>query len=459
MAAEDVAGRLAEYTQQLTFDDLDAETIDASKVRIFDSIASGMGAVHFPDETTDRVLSFCSQRGDAGTVPILGTDQRTPLEYAGLATATLIRYLDWNDYHADHNRHGVMSIGHASSNLGGLLPAAAASDASGEELLVATVIAYELHMRLAEETAQSDDGLDHVNYGLVATTLAAGRLRGLSTAELAQSVNIALAGHLSLWQTRCGELTEWKGIAFGNTVRNALVAVELAAEGIHGPAPIFEGEAGFSNLLSHPVELDPETFGGDGVPFKIHETSLKPYPVCGAIQKPLDCVFSMLDEEDLDWRDITDIEIEIEPEAIGLTAAEDEKWDPQNRNTADHSLPYCVARAFIDHKMGPHQFTDEKIADDVVRELMAVITASEHAGDTTVRVETDAETFVRAVEHPKGHRDRPFTDEDLRMKLQSALGPSSKAESVERIHEWVDVLETQPSIEPLFEILSPTNDA
>ena len=36
---------------------------------------------------------------------------------------------------------------------------------------------------------------------------------------------------------------------------------------------------------------------------------------------------------------------------------------PTTRETADHSLPYCVAVALLDGEVGLGQFTDERIAD------------------------------------------------------------------------------------------------
>lgn len=453
MSDPTIAEELAAYAVDLRSADIDERTAEQAKVRIVDSLASTLGAVRLSEPAVEQIVDFCATQSRDEDATILGTGRRAAVEYAAFANASTIRYLDWNDYHAAPNRHGVLSIGHASSNLGALLTVAEAAESSGEDLLVATVLAYELHLRMADETAQYDDGLDHVNYGLVASTLAAGRLRGLTEDELAQAANIAIVGNLSLYQSRCGELTEWKGFAFGNTARNALVAVDLAAAGIHGPAPIFEGKAGLSNLLSHPIELDTSSFGGRGGDYRLHGTNLKPYPVCGALQRPLDDVFELLEEHAIDWRDIEEIEVHIAGPAIELTAAEPEKWDPQNRNTADHSLPYCIARAFIDEAMGLEQFTDEKILDPEVRELMDAISVIEDEEDALVRVATGAGTVVSAVEHPRGHHQRPFTESELAGKLGSAMGVPAEHGSVQAILGWTDELEAQPSVAELAELV------
>lgn len=448
MVNTDMADRLALYVAELDSSDVDDETVSAAKTRIVDSIASGLGAVRVAEPSIERVIDFSTQKPSEAR--IIGTDNAAPVEYAGLANATLVRYLDWNDYHAEENNRGKLSIGHASSNLGALLAVADAHDCSGEDLIMATVLAYELHLRFADEASLFQDGLDHVNYGLVSSTLAAGKLMGLSEAEFVQAVNIAVSGHIALYQSRCGELTEWKGIAFGNTVRNALVATKMARSGIHGPSEIFEGKAGFSNLLSHPVEFDPDAFGGNGGSYLIHRTNIKQYPICGALQEPVECLFELMDRNGVHWEEITSIEVLMGEEAIDLTAAEDEKWDPQTRNTADHSLPYCISRGLLDGELGPKQFTHEKITATDVRKLFGRITVTEHPKDNTVYVETEGDNFEIDIGHPRGHHKRPFTTDDLEAKLARALGTSVSDDTVRDIVDWMDDLENQESIAELF---------
>ena len=53
------------------------------------------------------------------------------------------------------------------------------------------------------------------------------------------------------------------------------------------------------------------------------------------------------------------------------------KWDPRNRETADHSMPYMFARALLDGDIYLDSFRPEKYMDPVVRALMGKITISE----------------------------------------------------------------------------------
>jgi 2-methylcitrate dehydratase len=51
--------------------------------------------------------------------------------------------------------------------------------------------------------------------------------------------------------------------------------------------------------------------------------------------------------------------------------ADPEKWRPETRETADHSLPYCVAVALQDGEVGLDQFSEERIADPTLLDLVS----------------------------------------------------------------------------------------
>src|SRR5207244_3523437 len=76
------------------------------------------------------------------------------------------------------------------------------------------------------------------------------------------AIGMAGVANVALRQTRAGELSMWKGCAFANAARNGVFAALLAAEGLTGPAPIFEGELGIMKLLTGPFTVP--VLGGPG---------------------------------------------------------------------------------------------------------------------------------------------------------------------------------------------------
>jgi 2-methylcitrate dehydratase len=107
--------------------------------------------------------------------------------------------------------------------------------------------------------------------------------------------------------------------------------------------------------------------------------------------------------------------------------SEPEKWNPQTRETADHSLPYLLAVALTDGFITPESFSDERIRDAATRALMGKIRVSENKAFTAefpsklvTRIEVttrDGERFVETASYPKGHARNPMTDQDVEAKF------------------------------------------
>ena len=53
--------------------------------------------------------------------------------------------------------------------------------------------------------------------------------------------------------------------------------------------------------------------------------------------------------------------------------SEPEKWDPQTRETADHSLPYIFVRALLDGPITVQTFDEALVRDSKIRPLLKKI--------------------------------------------------------------------------------------
>ena len=455
--ATSLAERLAAYAVDLSYDDLDSETIDRVSDRVIDSIACAYAARG--EQPVEATLRYTARKDGETPARVISGDDDTAVEAAALANGTLIRYLDWNDTYLS------LEPGHPSDNLGAVLSVADALGSSGRETILATVLAYELQCRLCDAASLRANGFDHVNYGLVSATLGVAKLMDLSREEMVHAVSIALNGHVALRQARAGQLSEWKGMAFANVDRNAVVAAELAREGVEGPAPIFEGEFGFFEQVSGEFDLDVDSFGGNGGAFKINETYVKFYPVEYHAQAAVNCVFALLDEHDFDAEDVERIENETYEAGVSIIAGDEDKWRPETRETADHSMPYCIARALLDGEMTLAQFAPEKLTDPEVRNLMDKIEVEENAAYTErygesfphrMVVHTDEETYEHEVEYPKGHFENPLSDAELEQKFATgADGHLDEREQAEVV-ETVRNLENLEDVGQLFDLLTST---
>ncbi len=364
-AEPDIAHRLAQYVSDTGWDALDPATIETAKAHLIDAIGCGIVAFHEAPVAAVRGVALA----ESGACTVIGTGRRTTPELATFANGAAIRYYDYNDTYFGKEP------GHPSDNITACLAMAEAEGRSGRDFLLAMILAYEIDCRLLDAAELTRRGWDHPIDSLPASALGAGKLMRLSPEQLAQAVNISINSHIAMNQTRVQVLSDWKGLADAESGRNGVFAALLARAGITGPAPIFEGNAGLFKQVSGPFEIDTDTFGGRHGSFLINSCDVKPYPAQGGTISAIPAAVAVAREVgDLDQ--IASIRLDT-PDFTWRSAGRDrEKWAPETKETADHSLPFVVARAMLDGTVGFGSFAPSALHDPKALALMAKMTVN-----------------------------------------------------------------------------------
>jgi 2-methylcitrate dehydratase len=424
MAAQTLAARLARYAAGLTFEQLTPEAVHEARRRVIDSFATAVGAM--PAEAY-HIARKCALRvsGNPGA-SILGGGRSSP-EWATFVNGLLIRYLDFNDTYLSKEP------AHPSDNLAAVLAVGEAVGAKGRDLITAAVLAYEIQCRFCDAASLRAHGVDHVTYGAISSAVAAGKLMGLDETRLTHAIGIAGVCNVALRQTRSGELSEWKGCAFANAGRNGVFAATLAADGLSGPAPIFEGDLGFFRLVTR-GPFDPAPFGGefgntDG--FMINKTYIKFWPAEYHSQSAIDAAIQLRRELNNDVSRVKAIDIHTFEACYNIIGKYPQAWAPKTRETADHSLPYCTAAALMDGDVSLHTFDERRFTDPALLDLTAkvqvhlddALTAQYPAGIPNRMTVTlaDGQKVVNEVAFPRGHAGNPMTDAEVEAKFRGLV--------------------------------------
>ena len=429
-AGTPLARRLADYALGLRYEDLDSATIERVKIHLIDSLGCGLGALNEPAVRICREVALPV----TGRSTIIGTNRHTTADLAAFANGAAIRYLDFNDTYV-----GKIAI-HPSDNIAPCLSVAEAERANAQELITAIAIAYEVNCRLNDALDISARGWDTPVLGLPAVALATGRLMKLTPEQLTHAVGLAIYDHIPLGLTRAGDLSEWKGVAVAEAGRNAVFAVQLARAGLTGPAPIFEGKTGMFQQVTGAADIDVTTFGGRDKPFRINRCILKPYPAVIYTQTAIVAAIEVAKEVGARDR-IATIEVATTLRGYERTGSEPEKWDPKTRETADHSLPYMIARAMFDGEITPESFSEAKFRDPAVLTFMQKIKVTEDPaltartnGAVPTRITatlTDGKRVVREVDHAPGFAAMPMTRSDAERKFRGNVGSRWSKEQTE----------------------------
>ena len=442
---------LSAYAASLDYRDLPPDTVHETRRRILDSVGCALGGFAAEPCRIARDLAAALQ-GD-GAARILGTGQYTSPDMAAFANTAMIRYLDCNDSFVSPGG------GHPSDMLPAALAAAEVAGASGREVIAAVVLAYEIYGQFAGRFATREKGWDQGLFIGMASACAAAKVLGLPQDRLAHAISMTAVSHVPLGQTRVGELSMWKGCATAMAVRNGVFAALLARGGMEGPPEPFEGRYGLFEQVTGPLGLEGFGDGRAGVPFKITETSIKYFPAQIHTQAGAAMALELRDEFDRD--DLERIRIQTYGVAVRNAAGEPQKWNPQTRETADHSLPYVVAVALTDGALTAASFDAKRMGDPLLRLLMRKIEVSEDPDATRnypaqqpARMEIELRSgrrLTRAADYPKGHSRNPLTDNELERKFMGltsgALSQTRQASMLERLWRFEEL----ENLDGLFE--------
>lgn len=448
--SQPLANRLAEYASQLRFEDLPAEAVHETKRRFIDSFATAVGAM---DAEAYGVAQRCALRVKSTPGASVFGGGKSSIEWATFVNGLLIRYLDYNDTYLS------LEPAHPSDNLAAVLSVGEAVKANGRELITAAVLAYEIQCRLCDAASLRKHGWDHVFYGCLSSALAACKLMKLDATKATHALGLAGVANIATRQTRSGELSEWKGCAFANAARNGVFAALLAAEGLSGPAPIFEGDLGIMKLLTGPFEL--HELGGNGKPFMINRTYIKFWPAEYHSQSAIDAGLQLRPEIG-EVGNIESIDIHTFDAAVDIIGKDPEKWAPRTRETADHSLPYCTAVAIADGDVTLAQFDPKRFTDPFLLDLVHKVKVHRDA-DLSTRYPRgipnritvtlkDGRQLVKEVEFPRGHAENPMTDEEVEHKFRTLVVPRYGQAVAKRVLAACWKLEKLESVTELMQL-------
>src|SRR5205085_14502 len=342
---------VAAYSVHLKYESLPPAVVREAKRRFIDSFATAVGAM--PADAF-AVARKCAQRNSGTPAATLLGGGKSNAEWATFVNGLLIRYLDFNDTYLS------LEPAHPSDNLAAVLSVGELAGRNGQALITAAVLAYEIQCRLCDAASLRKHGIDHVTYGAISTALAACKLLDLDKRRTTHAVGIAGVCNGALRQTRAGEMSMWKGCAFANAARNGVFAATLAAEGMTGPAPIFEGELGFMKLLTGPFDIS--QLGGGSQPFMISATYIKFWPAEYHSQSAIDAALQLRPEVG-DIKNVAKIDIHTFDTCYDIIGKYRQAWTPQTRETADHSIPYCTAAALMDGDLTEAQFEPRRFRD------------------------------------------------------------------------------------------------
>ena len=455
-----LAHQLANYACSLQFEDLSKEVVHEVKRRVIDSIGCALGAWNEEPCVIARKVASEFSAKNGGT--IIGTNHKAPPDWAAFATGCCIRYFDYNDTYLSKEP------AHPSDNIAAAFAIGESVGANGRELITAIALAYEVQCRFCDAASIRAKGWDHPTYGAFSTALAAAKLMKLDAEKTRHAVNIAGVNCAAFRQARVGELSHWKGVAFANAARHGVYSALLARAGMTGPAPIFEGQMGFEKELGVSLGNVGEIFVkrpgqknvNEGTAAMILNTSIKYWPAEYHSQSAIEAAM-FLRQEIGDPSKIQSVRIESHDASVDIIGSEPEKWKPETRETADHSLPYITSIALIDGEVTDRQFQPERFMDPKIWKFLENVTVQRNAELSSLYAKAvanivhvtleDGRTLTKRVDYPLGNALNPVSDKQLEGKFNALVVPALGENGAKEIVDLVWKLDEAKNVDGLMQ--------
>src|SRR5262245_24976481 len=431
---DDATRTIVKFVREYNASSMTPQTVAMANRTMMDSMAALIAG--FENEGVRHCARLARQvqsteHGLKSTV--LGYGISTTAEHASFVNSAMVRYVDFNDTPHDSNLiPAALAIGEALHS-------------SGADVMAAIVIGYEVMRTNSGES--------------VAPAMAAGKLLGLDEDRLANAVSLALVPHVAL-NKGVGAMSMWKGLRSAEAIKCGVWAALMAREGITGNPQPFEGRGALWSRNG------PAAWAKTGLPVSkdkmaIDETWHKRFPSDQQSQGVLNII-----PEIRAWTrhdEIESIQYDLtfgNWQEVGGNA----KFDPRNHDTADHSMPYVLARNLIDGETYLDAFEDHKLPyrDPQVKALMDRMTfgpVKDWDGNGTARVTIKKKTGeVKAFDTHGGARDatpndylRRMTDEDVTAKFVRIckFRQVADAQRDKALKDWWDLRAAKDIAEPM----------
>ena len=451
---------ISEFAVNLKYEDLPEDIIYEVKRYLYDSIGCAFGAYKTKD--VNIIRDICKNMGGREEATVIAFGDKIPAVNAALVNSLMIRSLDFNDIYWKEDPS------HPSDIIPAALSVAEMVGASMKDVIVAIVLAYEFEQRLClfAKPGIRERKWHHATLTQFVSPVVAGKVLGLTVDQMVNAIGISGSHNHTIGSPTAGKLTMMKNTVDPMAIQSGVFAALMAQQGYSGTEKVFEGKEGFMDCFggwnAKDEKLDPvkmkgregesewswdvdALIGGLGKSWKILECSMKAFPTEALTHTHISATLKTIISHDIKYDEIESVTITTIARACDILF-DPHKYRPESRETADHSLPYCIAAAIVDRKITTQSFSDEKLKDPRIWEVIDRI-----KGDASIEFEKmfpakqpskvviktkNGREFSEYLEYPKGDPREPMTMEDLENKfngLSSGLLNSKRQKEIKEM--------------------------
>lgn len=450
---------LASWSADLKLNDVPEKVRDYAKRFILDNFGCQIAGATLPWSQTYYDVMKATRSGTHATVSYFG-DKMSP-DDAAFLNSTFNHANETDDTHLKSPTHP-----------GGIaVPAATAmaeyAKATGEKLLLAVIVAYEIQIRISWACSPYLIYRGHhppVGVGPFGAAAAGAVLMGLDEETTLNALAIAgshSAGLIEYTKTGGSVKRIHSAIPAAAGVRAAL----FAKAGITGPHSILEGEKGFCKVFAVDYDLNRLT-DGLGTLYHTLDNALKPYSCCHLIHAAFDTLDKARDQVEFGPDDVEQILVYTNSEQILSHIGS--IVEPEDILGAQFSLPFSMAMRLhhggrgVNGGNGFWDYPKVDVKDPALvrtaRKIKCLVPSNSEwkAVDKGAGIEVilkDGRRIKEIVPYSKGLPENPMSAAEVEEKFHSLVDPILPRGRPKQIIETVNRIESIRNIDELVQLL------
>jgi aconitate decarboxylase len=441
--------KLAEYISSSAFRDLPAAVVEHAKLLVLDTIGVGVYGTSLP--WSERLRATAQAMEAPGRVSVWCTPLRFSAPTAAMINATAVHAFELDDVGpGGHNGSVTLSSALAMAEHSGRL--------SGAELINSIVLGIETAARVNQSVGRiPHEGLGFHNPGLMGTfasVASASRASGLGADDVVHALGHAGQQAASLMFTHHGGMG--KRLLAGQAARAGTFAALLAANGFTNAANVFEAEYG-GFCAAHTGNRQPPAYDLTqltkdlGRTYHTPKVRFKMWAARVPNHSSLEGIRELRRKHPIPVEQVKQVRIR-----LGRGYLQNVGWPytPTTITSAQLNLYYVTAIMLLENDVFTEQFTEEKIRDPKVLELIGRISITHDASmdgmgyteGNPIEIELSDGSVLSAWGKVRGDVENPIHREDVVDKFRKLtarrLRPEQQAEIIglcERLERVEDV--------------------
>jgi 2-methylcitrate dehydratase PrpD len=424
------SAQLARFASELRFEQIPENVVRRTEDLMLDWFGSalagkGMRAI----ETLER---FAAQMGPAsGPSEILPSRRQTTPLFAAMVNAASSHIAEQDDVHNGSVFHPAAVVFPVVLAVGQSL------GSSGREMLTASVVGYEVGIRVGEFLGRSHYKVFHTTgtAGTIAAAVAGGRMLKLTPEQMLNAIGSAGTQAAGLWEF-LRDAADSKQLHTAHAAASGLSSAYLAKDGFTGAKQILEGAQGMAAGMSSDADLKKLT---DRLleRWATPETSFKFHASCRHTHPAADALLQVVKEHDLSPEQVKKVTAHVHQGAIDVLGP---VINPVTVHQAKFSMGTVLGLIAVSRNAGINEF-ETSIKDQAVaafRDKVSMVLDPEvdgaypaqWIGKVTVET-TDGRILKGRVNEPKGDPGNTLTRpelEDKALRLAKFSGAATETE-------------------------------